>query len=336
MKLRLRAASQEKRPLPLRFKKKRDIKSPKKTSRRLGSRIVLVVAGVVVCHFMLTTLYLGNVAHSHPSLQLNAPRKDNVPGIMSTKDLQVQPEDLAAKLFSWLENDERGPRRKPLTAYLEPPSMNSTSQPLPLRTQTPSQLKRVVYPRVISCEDIPSKLPVDRGAPHDADGKPIVTNVGEQITPPDFLEQQTPHCPVDEDPYLPWIHDVFLDAKGNVQFIAQNKRRCQTGPKHVDDLKRLEPQVALLQSVSVQRLSADQAEELAPDLWKNEGSSSDSNTRYRLAPHNEADSDGMHTRFICRFHTWDIEAPDNRLELGETLSEYPLDYELTAFRNTYL
>jgi hypothetical protein len=274
--------------------------------------------------------------------------------------------------------------KKPITAYIEssrwydsvtipgtgsreggekgiPPKF---SEPLPLRTQTPDDLQRVVYPKVQSCQDIPSKLPIDRGLQFNttsttskttttatATGQDeIVWNIGDAPTPPDFIETETLHCPVDADPYLPWIHDVFLQ-NGKVQFIAQNKRRCKTGKGFGPDLERLEPQVALLQSVSVERLDEARANELAPELWsdhtgRNSTSTSTSTNnsshstaatnnatrhhRYRLVPYEQAADDGRYTRFICRFHTWTHD--QSRVDLAETLSEYPFNYEYIAFR----
>lgn len=63
-------------------------------------------------------------------------------------------------------------------------------------------------------------------------------------------------CPVDADPYLPWIHDVFPSKDGAyVEFIISNKRRCNTDPKvFQSDLVSLEPQVALV-SLSAQYIS---------------------------------------------------------------------------------
>jgi hypothetical protein len=198
---------------------------------------------------------------------------------------------------------------------------------------------------------VPSKLPIDRGVQFDPiTGKSIVWNVGDKPTPVDFVEEQLPYCPVDADPYLPWIHDVFF-LDGNVQFIAQNKRRCRTGKAFGADLERLEPQVALLQSVSVQRISNEQAKRLAPELWRppplpphpsHNNNSHQNTTRYRLVPYDEADADGMYTRFVCRFHTWtppssDIESSSSSrrtIGLGETLSEYPFNYELASFRKS--
>jgi hypothetical protein len=236
---------------------------------------------------------------------------------------------------------------KPITAYIEPP-LNSTIptkrireelppryyEPLPLRTQTPNDLKQVVYPKAKSCKDVPSKLPIDRGFQINATtGDYMVWNVGDKPTPLDFLEAELPHCPVDADPYLPWIHDVFFDNRGSVQFVAQNKRRCNTGTTFKADLERLQPQVALLQPVSVQRIDQSQAEALAPELWQSTNNeTTTTTTRYRLVPYEQADKDGQYTRFLCKFHTWSFGNP--RIELGETLSEYPFNYEYVAFRKS--
>jgi hypothetical protein len=64
------------------------------------------------------------------------------------------------------------------------------------------------------------------------------------------------HCPIDADPYLPWIHDAFPTDDGrHVEFVISNKRRCNTDPKIFgSDLINLEPQVALMQPVPLRRI----------------------------------------------------------------------------------
>lgn len=253
---------------------------------------------------------------------------------------------------------------KTLTAYIEPPLQDTVPGtgsrgdmeakhddgvrptfvvPLPLRTHTPNDLRRHEYPRLQTCHDMPGKFPVDKGLEVDANGDVIVWNVGDTPTPPDFAEKEVPYCPVEADPFLPWIHDVFPIQDGTkIQFIAQNKRRCRTGKNFDKDVNRLIPQVALMQSVSVQRINESMALSLAPELWQPENSDSASvsqgiqqqqSTRYRLAPYDEASDDGMYTRFICRFHATDLtgESPQTLL-LGETLSEFPFNYELVSYR----
>ena len=78
--------------------------------------------------------------------------------------------------------------------------------PLPLRTQSPLDLQKFAYARLQTCHDIPAKLPTDRGLEMDENGNPIVWNVGDDPTPDDYPHREAPYCPVDLDPFLPWIH----------------------------------------------------------------------------------------------------------------------------------
>ncbi|KAL3927910.1 MAG: hypothetical protein SGBAC_012882, partial [Bacillariaceae sp.] len=254
-------------------------------------------------------------------------------------------------------NDDERLVRKIITAYLEP-QMNDTVpgtgdqgnpkreidkgsppefyEPLPLRQTTPQDLKKYEYPKFRTCHDLPAKLPVDRGLQFDKEGNVVVHNVGNAPTPDDYPWQEAPHCPVDADPFLPWIHDVFpsLDGK-RVEFVAQNKRRCQSGSVYRKDILRMTPQVALLQPISVEVIDEQKAQRLAPELWSepnnHDTTSGPSMPRYRLAPYEEASPEGMWTRFICRFHSTDFESGKPNI-LKETLSEYPINYELAGYR----
>jgi len=122
--------------------------------------------------------------------------------------------------------------------------------------------------------------------------------------------------PVDEyadaDPFLPWIHDIFPSHDGKfIQVVAQNRRRCNTGksPENKEIHRKRGPQLSLFQNVAVKRTR-----------------DSDSTTpRYRLASHEEADEDGVATRFICRF--------SNR---EETLSVFNFSYEWASHRKKQL
>jgi hypothetical protein len=246
--------------------------------------------------------------------------------------------------------------RKIMTAHVEPP-MNDTvpgtgSQgdpnnekdkgsppeflvPLPLRTNTPEDLLQFSYPNLQTCHDVPGRIPVDRGLQMDKDGNPIVWNIGDTPTPDDFPMLESPYCPVDADPYLPWLHDFFPSLDGsNIVFIAQNKRLCKTGFKFRKDIKRLEPQVALMQPISVQRIDDDEARAIAPELWHPDDEQQDKTPRYRLAPFNESAEDGQSTRFICRFHATDFSQGDRprTIILGETLSTFPFNYEFVSYR----
>ena len=190
-------------------------------------------------------------------------------------------------------------------------------------------------------------------------------------------EEGRGHCPVDADPYLPWIHDAFPSNDGTkIEFIISNKRRCNTDPKSFQlDLQNLEPQVALMQPVPVKRWKEqDRAEKFAHamgNMWTSDRKSTSNNSnkhsnhnvhnkflrgddtfnppRYILATSlDDADEDGMYTRYICRFHTvvlaeeygksksdGDDVGQQPQLKtviLGETLSNYPYNPEHLNYR----
>jgi len=110
------------------------------------------------------------------------------------------------------------------------------------------------------------------------------------------------HFPVDtdDDPFLPWIHDYFR-TDDSVRFIAQNKRRCETGKGKQDIMKYWEPQMALFQPVAV----------------------TTSNSRYSLTAPEEATY--PETRFICRFHSAGGTS-------ATAFSEYSFNYEYLNWR----
>jgi len=165
-----------------------------------------------------------------------------------------------------------------LTAYLEPIDESQWEEkPLPRRTSTAEDLKSKKFPEVNSCSKFIQQLPVD----------------------------QYP----DDDPFLPWIHDVFPSHDGKfIQVVAQNRRRCNTGrsAKNKEIHRRRGPQLSLFENVAVKRVR---------------NSDSDSGIRYRLSSHEEADEDGTATRFICRFSNGE-----------ETLSVFNFSYEWASVR----
>ena len=187
--------------------------------------------------------------------------------------------------------------------------------------------------RLRSCNDMPAKLPVDRGF-----GKHVSRNVNNRDTfasgKLDVWDEAAKGSPVNADPFLPWIHDMFPDATGSViHFIAQNKRRCNSGKQHWEDIHNLEPQVTIMQPVSVKRIDEATAKKLAPKSWSPAAENEATNVRYRLAPHEEADSDAMFTRFICRFRAMDYtKSPPEPVIVGETLSTYDYNYEFVNYR----
>jgi len=184
----------------------------------------------------------------------------------------------ATSASSSLEENETAERRV-LTAYLEPIHQSDwQTKPLPKRNTTASSLKEKTYPGVTSCTKLPEQWPVDEP-------------------------------PTDDDPFLPWIHDVFPTADGEyIQFVAQNRRRCQSGRAFSELKKFLQPNIALFQHVPVKRI--DHGDDTEP--------------RYRLSTHEEADADGMETRFICRFSNGE-----------ETLSVYNFNYDWHSKRKGY-
>ena len=121
--------------------------------------------------------------------------------------------------------------------------------------------------------------------------------------------------PSDVDPFLPWIHDAFPNSDGSaVQFVAQNRRRCQSGSLMGEVKRHLRPQGSLFQHVPVRRVSVDD----------------DGEVRYRLSSHEEADPDGIETRFICRYKTYE------GIPVGESLSVHNLNYDYRTYRQGYV
>lgn len=234
----------------------------------------------------------------------------------------------------------------PLQAIVETPTLsnlanrdNNYTYSKPLQLRTSSSLETFTYfQNVHSCQDLPNGWPVDH--PQELDNKfgPIVGDLGTLYDK--RMEYAKYFCPVDADPFLPWIHDVFPTADGHfVEFIAHNKRRCRQDPSMFrEDIDNLEPQVALLQSVPVQRVSKKQIDAAGqtaiPAEWKNvrEGE-----YRYRLSSIEEADNDGKETRFICQFHTLKPTNDDSggvqKILVGETLSVYPYNYEHANYQH---
>ena len=119
----------------------------------------------------------------------------------------------------------------------------------------------------------------------------------------------------DEDPYLPWIHDVFVAPDGDqVHILAQNRRRCHTGKGNENEMLRQEPQLALFQPICLQ-------EKVAPDQ----------SHQYYLSNHDDASV--TETRFICNFKLWDINKEMFVESLkGTTFSRYLYNYEYIAWR----
>ena len=179
-----------------------------------------------------------------------------------------------------------------LTAYLEPVDQSTwNTKPLPTRTTTSEDLTKIEYPRLNSCTRLPEQFPID-----DYPGDPACSGLDNE-----------------GDPFLPWIHDVFPTHDGKyIQFVAENKRRCKTGTTPDEQLiaKFMQPQIALFQHVAVKRLN------------NNEHHDGNEEQRYRLTSMEDADEDGVTTRFICQFE------PSGQ----ETLSVFNVHYDYASLR----
>jgi hypothetical protein len=195
-----------------------------------------------------------------------------------------------------------------LTAYMEAPVAKEQwdAIPLPRRNTTANKLKAMSYPLVNSCLNLPSLWPVNPQERNVTSTSRMASN------------------PVDVDPFLPWIHDVFPSSDGSsLIVVAQNKRRCHTGKNNEDLMSFMEPQVSLMQPLAVKRMNADE-------------SSKDGETLFRLSKHEEADADGIETRFLCQFHssTQEVDKKTQTIKLNKnitTLSKHELNYEYIQF-----
>lgn len=173
---------------------------------------------------------------------------------------------------------------KILTFYLEPPNSLTESTPLPMRRTSADILQKIEFPQArVDCSNgFLVQFPTD-----------------------DFPES---------DPFLPWIHDYFVDTSDDhnnsnwsVRFVAQNRRRCSTGQGKEAEMKFWEPQMALFQPVPIQINLAEE----------------DSGIKYRLSSLENATV--PETRFICRFH-------DDKGNTEISFSAFPFNYEYINWR----
>jgi hypothetical protein len=134
---------------------------------------------------------------------------------------EVRPSRIRTEYHKDETNTKRSPKDLVLTAFLEPPeTLNHDVTPLPVRTTTATKLMQFTFPNVRNCSTLMQDFPIDN----------------------------YPH----QDPFLPWIHDMIPNVDGSLlQFVAQNRRRCQTGHDEIDTMKFWEPQISLLQRVPV-------------------------------------------------------------------------------------
>merc|ERR1712032_1308389 len=117
--------------------------------------------------------------------------------------------------------------------------------------------------------------------------------------------------PTDVDPFLPWIHDVFPTEDGlYIQFIAQNRRRCESGRYRSEIKEHMQPNIALFQHVPIQQVGFD--------AYTGE-------ERFKLSSHSKADEEGLETRFLCYFQSIQ----------KTTLSQYNVNYDYHTYRKRY-
>jgi hypothetical protein len=277
----------------------------KKFSEATLLRMLFVMLGVIFVLYASLMIVIARYTHTHhpsslravPAPQQSSTSADADADAVNADGQEQQRRDLrppldvnadadadarqriekTAQVQAETETQPREWKERTLKAYIEPIDQKSWDvKPLPVRKTTAHDLKVVQYPQLSSCSRLPEQWPVDN-----------------------FPE---------DDPFLPWIHDVFPTSDGKfIQFVAQNRRRCDTGAKSDDDRKKImhrQPQLALFQHVPVKRIDGG---------------------RYRLAAHQQADADGMETRFICRF----------KPSMDETLSVHNLNYDYVSFRKNH-
>jgi hypothetical protein len=233
---------------------------------------------------------------NQPSDNLKTPEEVAPPNLVAPENFfHITPEDIAAA--APLQRDLVDEAQHPtpdriLTAFLEPVDYEEwfSTKPLPDRSQYTAKaelLTSQTFSRVNSCQRLLQQWPTDSGS-----------------------------CPSDGDPYLPWIHDVFPSADGrHVHFVAQNKRRCDTGKNDQAILRFRQGQAALFQHVPIKRVASNNT---------SISDTSSAEPRFQLTTHDEADADAIATRFLCRFSNGDV-----------VPSVYHFDYDWIAHRKRY-
>ena len=190
-----------------------------------------------------------------------------------------------------------------LTAYLEPPGSVFLTEKrkeddniVLIRNTSASILRSVTFPDTNNCSTLMQNFPID-------------------------------NFPL-EDPYLPWIHDYFHSLDGKyIQFVAQNRRKCDTGVDHIQTMKFWEPQVSLFQKIPIVveeiTTTVQQQNQTAGLAAAAAAAATTTETNYRLATSFQEATHNA-TRFQCRFHHGNITIT--------TLSVFPFDYEFVTWR----
>ena len=215
--------------------------------------------------------------------------------------IDINPTSLAS-----LPNQNYVEKSLVLTAYLEPQETmvefdidnnehDNNRHPSFKRNTSMSRLRSVAFPNANNCSTLMQNFPVD-------------------------------NFPVGVDGWLPWIHDYFpsLDKK-SLHFVAQNRRRCDTGVDNKDKMEFWAPQVSLFQGIPIVVEDLNLARTKTKTKTKNTHDSrigKDAVTpTYRLASSFQEATHNA-TRFQCRFHHGGTTIT--------TLSVFPFDYEFVS------
>ncbi|CAJ1947697.1 unnamed protein product [Cylindrotheca closterium] len=236
-----------------------------------------------------------------------------------------KPKPAPSTIGSHNENND-----KVLMAYLEPVDTitmlsasgdgggdDSSDKPRFIRQTSAKRLTTVVFPRPKAS---------DNGSP--------------KKDPSDVCSSLMQDFPIDEfpmeDPYLPWIHDYFPSANGkHIQFVAQNRRRCQTGKGKEQVMKFWEPQVALFQSIPVTVVIKGNGDgSTNNNNNKNDPPTYTQDDQFFLSSNMESATHKA-TRFQCHFHTTANGATAAAAAATAsviTFSEHNFDYEFVNWR----
>jgi hypothetical protein len=199
-------------------------------------------------------------------------------------DFDVQSKKRSTGIASLVDHNNDENNNLVLTAYLEPPETlietGNTHNPF-VRNTSRSRLRSVSFPNTNNCTTLMQNFPVD-----------------------DF--------PLD-DPFLPWIHDYFPSVdRRSLHFVAQNRRKCDTGVDNKQKMKFWTPQVALFQGIPIVVKTTDSTQQSKGEIPGKNTTIFQLSSSFREATHNS-------TRFQCRFHHDNVTIT--------TLSVFPFDYE---------
>lgn len=261
----------------------RTTKAKRKVARESLSR-VLVPAFAASLLFVTVALSLHSLldTSARTSSKLHGSSTNSFSPNMSSSNQSTWSAHTARQEERMLSNRKKS---RILTIYTEPTTTLASEQaPLPQRATSASKLTKHKFPKlsIVNCSGIGRQ--------------------GDEFHPPVLPIDDFP----DSDPFLPWIHDYFVTPDASeVRFLAQNKRRCETGDGKEGIMKYWEPQIALFQPVPIQRQQTSNG------------------TIYKLSTVENATFPD--TRFLCQFQ-------DGDSNTETTLSRFPFNYEFVSWR----